>query len=240
MFRYDPGDSLGHRLDPRAKLAVQAGFAAAAFAHATPRGLAGLTGVAALALAWCRLSPVDALAAVRPALPLLLAGPALEAARLGPPWVAPADAVDPALASYRAVLLLALAAAYARTTPVRESEAAVAWLVPGRPGRALAVGVGLVFRFLPALRADLRRSRDAMRARLGTERPVRERAALLATGGLRRALGRADRLALAMRARCLSWNPTPPRLAASRADAVAAGLAAGLFGWALLPSLGLG
>lgn len=156
---------------------------------------------------------------------------------LGPPWVAPAAAVPPALASYRTLLLLTFAAAYVRTTPVRESEAAVAWAVPGRPGRFLAVGVGLVFRFLPVLAADVRRAREAMRARLGTERPVRERVRVVATAGLRRAFGRADRLGVALRARCLSWNPTPPRLSWSRADAAAVALAAGLWGWAFLPVL---
>ncbi|ESP88803.1 cobalt transport protein, partial [Candidatus Halobonum tyrrellensis G22] len=141
MLGYAPGDSLGHRLDPRGKLLFQAGVAAAGFAHATPRGLAVLTVVAGVALACCRLSPVAALGEVRLALPLLVAGPLVETVRLGAPWVAPAAALPPALASYRTLLLLALAVAYVRTTPVRESEAAVAWLVPGRAGRTLGVGV---------------------------------------------------------------------------------------------------
>ncbi|MDL0125389.1 energy-coupling factor transporter transmembrane protein EcfT, partial [Halobacterium salinarum] len=36
---YRPGGGVLHRLDPRAKLALQAGFAAAAFAHTTILGL---------------------------------------------------------------------------------------------------------------------------------------------------------------------------------------------------------
>ncbi|MDL0128925.1 energy-coupling factor transporter transmembrane protein EcfT, partial [Halobacterium salinarum] len=43
---YRPGGGVLHRLDPRAKLALQAGFAAAAFAHTTILGLAALTPVA--------------------------------------------------------------------------------------------------------------------------------------------------------------------------------------------------
>jgi biotin transport system permease protein len=36
--------------------------------------------------------------------------------------------------------------------------------------------------------------------------------------GLRRVFFRSDRLALALRARCFSWNPTLPPLAFSRLD----------------------
>ncbi|WP_435146894.1 energy-coupling factor transporter transmembrane component T family protein [Halobaculum sp. P14] len=238
MLSYDPGDSVGHRLDPRTKLVAQSCVVVAAFAHTTPRGLAALTVVVAAALAACRLSPPDALAEFRAVLPFLLVGPALESLRLSAPWVVPADAVPPLLASYRTVLLLALAAAYVRTTPVRDSEAAVAWLVPGRPGRFLAVGVSLVFRFLPVLQADVRRVRSAMQARLGTERPVRDRVRIVGVAGLRRALGRADSLALALRARCLSWNPTPPPLRLRRADYVALAASATLLLWGLLPTAG--
>lgn len=228
MLSYEPGDSLGHRLDPRAKLAFQAAFGAAALAHATPVGLAGLTAVCLLALAACRLDPRAALAEYRAVLPFLLAAPVLESLRVGPPWVEPAAAVDPLLAVYRTVLLLALAVAYVRTTPASESRAAVTWLVPGRPGRYLGVGVALVFRLLPVLQADVRRLREAAWARLGDERPVHERVAHLAVGALDRALSRADALSLAMRARCLSWNATPPRLSFARRDYAALALCAGL------------
>lgn len=227
MLRYEPGETLGHTLDPRAKLVFQSGFAVAAFAHTTPRGLAVLTGVVAFVLLACRLAPqtvVDEFGAV---VPFLLAGPVIEALTLGSPWIVPGDAVAPTLAAYRTLLLLALATAYVRTTPVRESEAAVAWFVPGRVGRYLGVGTALVFRFLPVLQADVDRIRDAMRARLGTERPVRDRVRLVALGSLQRAFRRADRLSLALRARCFAWNPTPPSLAFGPCD-VAATAAGGL------------
>ena len=48
---YVPGDSLAHEVDPRAKLLVQVGFAAAAYAYTAPRGLAALT-VVAVACLW--------------------------------------------------------------------------------------------------------------------------------------------------------------------------------------------
>jgi biotin transport system permease protein len=41
---------------------------------------------------------------------------------------------------------------------------------------------------------------------------------LVATAGLRRAFARADRLALALRARCFAWNPTLPALGFGSVD----------------------
>ena len=234
MLSYEPGDSLAHRLDPRAKLAVQVGFALAAFAHTTPRGLAILTGLAGVVLAAASASPIVALAEARYALPFLIAGPAIAALTVGPPWIALSQAVAPALASYRVLIVLVVSVAYVRTTRVRDSRAAVQSLVPGRPGRFLAVGVALVFRFLPVLLADLSRTRAAMRARLGSERGLVDRVTIVTSAGVRRAFGRADRLGVALRARCFAWNPTLPHLRFARRDFVALGSAAGLLAWALV------
>jgi biotin transport system permease protein len=234
VLTYAPGDSLAHALDPRSKLAVQFAFAAAAFAHTTPDGLLVLTGVATGCLGAARLPPHRVVWGVRYALPFLALSPLVQALTLGPPWVRPADAVAPALASYRVLLVLAIGAAYVRTTPVRDSRAAVQRTVPGRPGQFLGLGIGLVFRFLPVLRGDLRRTLAASRVRLGDRRPLRERMRLVATAGLRRAFSRADRLGLALRARCLSWNPTLPALRVRPRDAPALALAAALALWALV------
>ena len=234
MLAYEPGSSVAHRLDPRAKLAVQVAFALAAFAHTTPRGLVVLTVLAGIVCVAAALSPLVAAWEFRFAFPFLLAGPLLEIVVLRPPWIAPTEAFEPALSSYRVLLVLLVSAAYVRTTPVRDSRAAVERLVPGRAGRALGVGVALVFRFLPVLVADLSQTRAAMRARLGTERPLTERMALLTTTGVRRALRRADGLGLALRARCFAWNPTLPALSVARRDLPVLALALGLFAWAAL------
>lgn len=226
MLSYRPGDSLAHRLDPRTKLAVQIAFAAAAFAHTTLEGLAALTVLAAGMLATARTPPIPTLWAYRFALPLLLVGPVLE----GLTWIGfdPAAAFGTALASYRVLLILLVSAAYVQTTPVRASRAAIQRVVPGRAGQFLGMGVAFVFRFLPLLRADIGRIRDAVAARLGTERPVHERMALVTVAGLDRALARADRLSLALRARCFAWNPTLPALSFARLDLAVLVLAAGL------------
>ena len=253
MLSYAPGDSLAHRLDPRTKLLAQAAFATAAFAHTTPRGLVVATVVAAAFLAVGRLSPLRALRGYLPALPFLAAGPLISivdveigvspdpatwtAATGAAAWslgIDPAGATGPLLASYRVLLILLVSAVYLHTTPVRDSRAAIQRLVPGRAGRLLGVGVALVFRFFPLLRSDLRAVREASAARLGAERPLRERMQLVAAAGIRRAFGRADRLALALRARCFAWNPTLPALRFGRLDVPGLLIAAALAGSVLL------
>ncbi|MDH5018839.1 energy-coupling factor transporter transmembrane component T family protein [Halobacterium rubrum] len=225
---YRPGDGVLHRLDPRSKLALQAGFAAAAFVHTTAPGLAVLTPLAVFAPRLAGASVRDALGEFRVIAPFLLASPLVAGLRLGEPWFEVAPAVHTALASYRVLLLLLVAAAYVYSTPVRDSRAAVRWLLPGKLGAATGVGVALVFRFLPVLQGDLAARRDAVNARLGGERSLRERIRLVGVGGLGRALSRADRLAVALRARCFAWNPTSPPLSYGRRDWLATGVAAAL------------
>ncbi|ADJ13481.1 energy-coupling factor transporter transmembrane component T family protein [Halalkalicoccus jeotgali] len=226
MLSYSPGNSLAHRLDPRTKLAVQIAFVAAAFAHTTPAGLTVLSLLALCVLASARLSPFSAIYAYRFALPVLLVGPLIEGVGLS--GFAFERAFETSLASYRVLLVLLVSAAYVRSTPVRESRAAIQWAVPGRAGAFLGMGTAFVFRLLPLLVVDLKRTREAMAARLSSERPVHERMALLAVTGVNRALARADGFSLALRARCFAWNPTLPRLAFSRADLPALALACGL------------
>ncbi len=234
MSTYAPGASFAHRLDPRSKLAVQAGFAVAALAHTSVPGLAVLTGVCGAILLAARTSPTRALSDLRVLLPFLLVLPAVEGLTLGPPWFSLAEARGPALASYRTLLVVLVSVAYVRTTPVRASRAAIQRVVPGKPGRVLGVGVALVFRNLAVFRADLRRAREASTARLGDERPLTDRMRLVATAGLARALGRTDTLSLALRARCFAWNPTLPRLAFTRRDLPALALGVALVAWGVL------
>jgi biotin transport system permease protein len=239
VVRYEPGATVAHSLDPRSKLALQVAFAVAAFAYTTPRGLAVFSVLAALALASARLSPVAVVRDVWVVLPLLVLAPVVEGARLGAPWFVLADARFPALAAYRVLLVLFVSAAYVASTPTRASRAAVQRIVPGRVGQLLGMGVALVFRFVPVLLADLQRSRAAMRARLGTERPLHERMRLVATSGLNRAFDRADALAVALQARCFAYNPTLPRLAFAPRDYVALAFAVLLLASALLGTVPL-
>ncbi|SEW09792.1 energy-coupling factor transporter transmembrane component T family protein [Natrinema salifodinae] len=228
MLTYEPDATIAHRLDPRTKLAVQIGFAATALAHTTPRALALLSALTVGILFAARVSLWRTLVAYRFALGILALAPLLAGLTLGSPWFDTAAAVTSGLASYRVALVLFVSAAYVRSTPVRKSRAAIQRTVPGKPGQVLGIGVALVFRFLPVLRGDLRTIRQAMAARLGTERSAVDRAGTIGLLGLTRAFDRADRLSLALRARCFAWNPTLPPLAFSRVDYLALGLAVAL------------
>ncbi|OYR76207.1 cobalt ABC transporter permease [Halorubrum ezzemoulense] len=138
-----PGDSLAHRLDPRSKLLVQVAFAAVAYAYTTPRGLALLTLVAVGCLLGAGGGPRD-LWSYRVTFPVLLFAPLVAGATLGAPWFRVERAATTGLASYRVLLLLVVAAAYVRSTPVRESRAALQRTIPGRPG--VFLGTALVAR----------------------------------------------------------------------------------------------
>jgi biotin transport system permease protein len=235
VLTYVSGGSLAHRFDARTKLLFQLAFATAAFAHTTPRGLVILAPIAGGVLLIAETPPVAALRDLRLPVLLLAAGPVLEGLRLGPPWFDVDAAYGPVLAGIRVLLILLVSAAYVRTTPVRETRAAIQRTVPGRPGAVLGVGIAIVFRFFPVLLDDLTRSREAIRARLGEERPLRERMQIVATAGLRRAFKRADHLALALQSRCLAWNPTLPELAFGRRDVVGVAAAISLTAWAVAP-----
>jgi biotin transport system permease protein len=223
VLTYQPCDSPAHRLDPRAKLLAQAAFVVAAFAHTTPAGLIALTGVAVGLLALAGLRPWRVVYAYRYALPILLTAPLVAGARLVPPWFHPESAFAAGLTSYRLLLVISVSAFYVHTTTARESRAAIQRTIPGKPGQFLGLGVGFVFRFLPVLRDDLRRIRAASAVRLGTTRPIHERMWRIAVVGLNRALSRADAFALALRTRCLAWNPTLPPLSFRARDYAVAG-----------------
>lgn len=227
MLTYEPDDTLAHGLDPRAKLVAYAGFAVAAFGWDDPLAVVALGPLALLGLAASGVTVRRALRAY--ALPVALLGFAVlvRTADLGPPWVDLGEARTASLHAARVLLVLVLGAAYVRSTPVHETQSAIQRHIPGKVGQFLGVGVGFVLRFLPVLRADLGRATDAVRARGGDALPVHERMRLVAVGGVRRALERADRFALALRARCFAWNPTPPPLDFRPRDAVVtlAGLA---------------
>lgn len=218
MVGYVPDETIAHRLDPRSKIVFQVGFAAAAFTHTTPEGLLWLSALTAGVILTAGLPIVATARSMLVLVPFLVGAPLLSGLTFGSPWFVPADAIEPTLSSYRIVLVIVVGAAYVRTTTVRESRAAIQRTVPGRPGAFLAIGVSFVFRFLPLLRSDLRRIREAQAARLGIERPLRSRIETVTIAGLDRAFGRADRLSLALRARCFAWNPTLPRLRLSAID----------------------
>jgi len=212
MITYEHDTTPLHRLDPRSKLLAQVGFAIAALVHGSPLALGVLTALAVGTLVAAQLPPWRVLRTYWLVLVVLATAPFFASLTLGPPWIAPAQGVGSVIAGYQVVLVLFVSAAYVRTTPVRETRAAIQRHAPGRLGQLLGVGVALVFRVFPVLVADLRRAHVAVRSRSGEGVARTELLWRLALAGLRRGFERAETLSLALRARCFAWNPTLPRL----------------------------
>lgn len=221
---YVPGDTPVHRLDARSKLLVQFTVALLAFAWGSRYSLGVVWGVVVLGAIAGRLHPRALVTGYTLPFALLTVGVVVRTLSLGPPWVdVPAGRVALEHSLHVAAVLVA-SAVYVRTTPVSETQAAIARLVPGRTGQLLAAGTSFVLRFLPVMLDDLRTARTAQWARLGDARPLHERMQAVAIAGLNRAFERADRFSLALTARCYAWNPTPPPMAFAPRDwAVSAG-----------------
>jgi len=235
MLRYTPGSTVGHRLDPRTKLCFQFGFAIAAFAAPTVPRLAGLFAVGIGSLYLSGLAVREAVRAYRFVLLVLSLGPLIAAITVGSPWLR----LDPAIESLRSVArivpILFVSAAYIHATPIRDTRAAIQRTIPGRPGQLLGVGVALTFRYVPVLREDLRQVRDAVSARGGDSRSVRDRTGRIATLTLARALSHSDRLSVALQTRCFAWNPALPRLSFARRDYLVLAVAVLLAATAFVP-----
>ncbi|MFC7073758.1 energy-coupling factor transporter transmembrane component T family protein [Halovenus rubra] len=234
MITYEYGTTLLHQLDPRSKLLVQFGFAFAAVTTTEPAALVTLTLLAIVALTLARLSVFRVLWTYRFVLLLLGLAPLFASLKFGSPWIALEQAPPSILAGYQVVLVLFISAAYVKTTPVRETRAAIQRHVPGKAGQLLGVGVGLVFRFFPVLLRDVRRARLALRARGGDVLSTRERVRRLSLLTIEQAFSRGERLALALRARCFSWNPTLPQLAFTAPDYLFVVIGLVLVGWGVL------
>lgn len=232
MIGYAPGTSIAHRWDPRTGIALQFAFVAAAYAHTRPDSLAILTAVALVVVGLAGVDPLRLVFELRYLIGFLALAPALAGAHLGG-FDMDAARVS-GLAAYRVLLIVIVSLAIVRTTPPRDAQAALSWAIPGRPGRALGTGVALVFAALPMIIHEARRTRLAMRARHASHRSAIDRIEILGVTVLVRTLRRGDRFALALRARCLSWNPTLPVLRFGRYDVPALAGAIVLGMWALV------
>ena len=233
MFRYDPTPTLFHHLDPRVKLFVQAAIAGVTITVTTLPETFAICLIAGLILYASHVRIIQFMWAMRYLLLILVMAPIVGAFQFGHPWLVPAEAIDPGLAAVRVLALVAIGLVYVRSTSIRESQAAIQWLVPGKPGRFLALGVGLVFHSLPALRRELQLTTTAIAVRGGEQRPILERMQLVASVGIHRSWERHDRVTNALIARCLSWHPTVPELDLAVYDYPALVVGMVFVGWAV-------
>jgi energy-coupling factor transporter transmembrane protein EcfT len=225
-----PGGFVLHRLDPRLKLVLVA-CASAASLHGGVAGLVWVGGVLVAAGALCaRLRPGAGGGGLRwlgLLLALVLAARAV-ATEGAPVFSALGVTVtaeglrDGAVVCLRLALAWLVGALLTATTRSSEVRAAVRWYlkpVPLVPADRVATMLGLLVRFVPLILEESARTAEAQRARAVENRrnPV-YRASRLAMALMRRVLTVADRLALAMEARCYTEARTAPALAACRRD----------------------
>lgn len=123
---------------------------------------------------------------------------------------------DGAMVCWRWVVVIMTGLSLILTTRPSEIRAAVEWSlnpVPLIPGKRMATMMSLIVRFVPVIFEQTGETLAAQRARCVENRknPV-YRLKVFGIPLMRRIFERADKLALAMEARCYSENRTSPRL----------------------------
>jgi energy-coupling factor transporter transmembrane protein EcfT len=139
------------------------------------------------------------------------------------------------LICWRLVIIAFLGFLFVFTTPSSEIKAAVEWfLKPATfiPGKRIAIMMGLIVRFIPVILNQAKETAEAQRARCVENRknPLYR---IIRLGGplIRRTFEQADRLIVAMEARCYSENRTDPDLSATRTDWFALLIITIICGW---------
>jgi biotin transport system permease protein len=229
VFNFRPGSSVLHGLDVRFKLLFLvlislSSLKACAFA------LSVLTLMLVAALGHARLSLKSVLKSFRYVFVLLafiflaraLSTPGSAVIEFNAVSMTRKGLYDGALVCWRLIIVVLTGLAFISTTRPSEIKAAVEWLLnpfPFIPSKRIATMMSLVVRFIPVVFDQARETADAQRARGVDNRknPV-YRLKKLSIPLMRRTFDRADKLALAMDARCYSENRTDPGLCARLRD----------------------
>jgi energy-coupling factor transporter transmembrane protein EcfT len=229
VFGFRQGTSLLHQLDVRFKLIFLVLISLASL-KAQVEGLSLLTLILVVALINVRVSLGSILRDLRYASILLIfifvaralstSGSAFVEFKFVS--VTREGLYEGALVCWRLVIVIITGLAFVLTTRPSEIKAAVAWILrpfPFVPAKRIATMMSLIVRFMPVIFQQAKETLDAQRAR-GVENrknPV-YRLVKLGIPILRRTFERADKLALAMEARCYSENRTDPRLSSGIKD----------------------
>lgn len=235
VFGYRHGTSFLHGLDARVKLAALALIGLASL-RTGPTGLVLVLVLVLLLIVRLRLPIGRWLAGLQwflLLLPAIVIVRALTAA--GDPLIVIAavplskTGVEEGLLLAGRLLLLTLGGLLlAATTRPAQIRAAVAWLlrpVPFVPHQQVATMIGLLVRFIPVILTQATEQGDALRARaIDNRRNPLRRMSYLCLPLVRRTFVTADRLAMAMEARCYgSSECTGPSGRMSRFDGAALG-----------------
>jgi len=232
VFGFRQGTSLLHRLDVRFKLIFLVLISLSSL-NAQVAGLSLLTLILVVALINIRVSLGSILRDLRYASVLLIfifvaralstSGSAIVEFKIIS--ITREGLYEGALVCWRLVIVIITGLAFVLTTRPSKIKAAVAWILrpfPFVPAKRIATMMSLIVRFMPVIFQQAKETLDAQRAR-GVENrknPV-YRLVKLGIPILRRTFERADKLALAMEARCYSENRTDPQLASGIKDWIA-------------------
>ena len=126
---------------------------------------------------------------------------------------------------WRLLIIIMMGLSFVSTTRPSEIKAAVQWFLnpfPFIPAKRIATMMSLIIRFMPVILDQAKETADAQRAR-GVENRKNPlyRLKKLLIPLMRRTFVSADKLAVAMEARCYSENRTDPGLSCSIRDWIA-------------------
>lgn len=229
LFTYTTRRTLLHCIDARAKLFALVAISLASLG-AGPVSMGGLAAVLMLSILRCGISPgvlyhesrfvLLILAAIFATRAVSTPGATLIGA--SPVIITREGVLAGGLICLRLASIILAGLALVMSTRITEIKAAVEWglrPVPLVPEKRVGTMLGLIVRFLPLIVEGAREMTDAQRARGVEQRknPV-YRLIRYAIPLFRRTFRQADRLALAMEARCYAEERTDAELAATRAD----------------------
>jgi energy-coupling factor transporter transmembrane protein EcfT len=129
---------------------------------------------------------------------------------------------DGAMVCWRLLVVIVMGLSFISTTRSSEIKTAVEWFlgfIPFIPAKRTAVMMSLLMRFIPVILDQAKETGDAQRAR-GVENRKNPVYRMIKFGIplMRRTFERADKLAVAMEARCYSEDRTDPELTSERND----------------------
>jgi energy-coupling factor transporter transmembrane protein EcfT len=228
-FGFRPGKSLPHRLDVRFKLFFLILISLISLS-ADFLGLGIFTCLLTAVVIHCRLPLRSGFKGLRFFLVLLVL--VLVARMLTTPGdalleiksyaITQQGILSGVLICWRLIIIVWLGFIFVFTTRSSEIKAAVEWgLKPLGfiPGKRIATMMSLTTRFVPVILNEAKETAAAQRARgVENRRNPLYRLIRLGIPLIRRTFERADKLAVAMEARCYSDNRTDPELTATRKD----------------------
>jgi energy-coupling factor transporter transmembrane protein EcfT len=243
-FSFQPGNSFIHKLDVRFKLLFLILISLVSLGGGF-KGLGILTGLVTASIIHSRLPLKAGFKAFRFFLIFLLL--ILVARMITTPGtvligiksiaITRPGLISGVLICWRLVIIALLGFLFVFTTPSSEVKAAVEWfLSPAAfiPGKRIATMMGLIARFIPVILNQAKETAEAQRARcVEYRRNPLYRLVRLGVPLIRRTFEQADRLIIAMEARCYSENRTDPALSSARIDWIALLIVIIICGWIL-------